>query len=121
MKIILLSTLTLVITTLIFFSCTKDKVDIVINPNCIDTIYYTTQVEPILNQSCATSNCHDAMTSAAGYDFTNHANVSDNANRILSVIRHENGYLPMPTDTPKLSDSIAQQIECWILQGTLNN
>lgn len=123
MRVNLFSTFILVIGSLILFSCTKDQVNIedYYPANCIDTISYATQVEPILNQSCATSNCHDDMTSAAGYNLTNHFNVSTNANIILSVIRHQIVGQEMPIGAPKLSDNIAQQIDCWISQGKLDN
>lgn len=123
MRVNLFSTFILVIGSLILFSCTKDQVNIeYFHPtNCIDTISYTTQVEPILNQTCATSNCHDAISSAAGYNLTNHSNVSTNANIILSVIRHQIVGQEMPIGAPKLPDSVAQHIDCWILQGKLDN
>ena len=124
MRIIITTVSIVSMSALTLFSCTKDKVEIdvnSINANCPDTISCATQVEPVLNQSCATSGCHGGGGSTNGYDLTNHANVSANANIILSVIRHESGVTPMPSGGAQLPDSVAQHIECWISQGKLNN
>lgn len=37
-------------------------------------ICYDTQIEPILNNSCATSGCHNAESNQGGYAFTNYEN-----------------------------------------------
>ena len=125
MRIVITAITVLCLSTFLLVSCTKDKVVIDMNPintDCPDTISYATQVEPVLNQSCATSGCHGGGGSTNGYDLTNHTNVAANANIILSVIRHESGVTAMPFGgAPQLPDSVAQHIECWISQGKLNN
>lgn len=124
MRIVITSLVTVALSTLMIASCTKDKVEIIdvpVNTNCPDTILYSTQIEPILNQSCATSGCHPGGAATNGYDLTNHTSVSANASIILNVIRHESGVVAMPFGSAQLPDSIAQHIECWISQGKLNN
>lgn len=125
MRLVIKSVSVIVLSSFIFFSCSKDKVDIDAlggNSNCLDTISYAAQIEPVMNQSCATSGCHGGGGSTNGYDLTNHTNVAANANIILSVIRHESGVTAMPFGgAPQLPDSVAQHIECWISQGKLNN
>ncbi|MGB0915702.1 MAG: hypothetical protein ACPGVI_06495 [Crocinitomicaceae bacterium] len=124
MRILITSLTAVGLLLLMMASCTKDKVqieDVTVNPNCPDTILYSTQIEPILNQSCATSGCHPGGAATNGYDLTNHASVSANAGIILSVIRHESGVVAMPFGSAQLPDSVAQHIECWISQGKLNN
>ena len=108
----------------IFFSCKKDKVPIsnqIQNNDCPNIVSYSQQIQPILNQSCATSYCHGG--GANGYDLSNHASVSDNASIILSVIKHESGFVPMPypPGSPKLPDSVINHFQCWFDQGMLNN
>ncbi|MCH2228927.1 MAG: hypothetical protein MK105_01190 [Crocinitomicaceae bacterium] len=124
MRILIATIAAVVLSVLIIASCTKDKVEIVttpVNTNCPDTILYSTQIQPILNQSCATSGCHPGGASSNGYDLTNHSSVSANATIILNVIRHDNSVISMPLGATKLPDSVAQHIECWISQGKLNN
>ena len=78
------------------------------------------EVEPLINQSCATSGCHDA-TGAAGYVLTTHAEVSTNASIILDVIQHNQGVSAMPLGQNKLPDADIQNFDCWIQQGKQNN
>ena len=123
MKNYLLKLLCLLIVVLC--SCKKDKVSIsnqdFSNQNCLDTISYSQQIQPLLNQSCATSYCHGGGSN--GYDLSNHASVSANASIILSVIKHESGFVPMPypPGSPKLPDSVINHFQCWFDQGMLNN
>ena len=120
MKNYLLKLLCLLIVVL--FSCTKDKVSIsnqVQNTDCPNIISYSQQIQPLLNQSCATSYCHGGGSN--GYDLSNHASVSDNASIILSVIKHEPGVVAMPQSSAKLPDSVINHFQCWISQGMLNN
>ncbi|MFK7787733.1 MAG: hypothetical protein AB8B56_21610 [Crocinitomicaceae bacterium] len=101
-------------------SCNKDQVAEPIPLECPDTISFATTVEPLIQQNCSTSGCHDA-SAAGGYNLEGHGNISTNANAILTAIRHENSGLPMPLGQPKLSDTIIQQVDCWIKQGALDN
>jgi mono/diheme cytochrome c family protein len=102
-------------------SCNKDKVGEPVPNECADTVSFAATIEPLIQQSCATSGCHNAATSASGYNLEGHANISTNAQIILTVIRHESGVVPMPYFQPKLSDSIIKQVGCWINQGALDN
>lgn len=102
-------------------SCNKDKVPTLTSADCPDTIFYGAIIEPMIQQSCATSGCHSASSAAGGYNLVGHTNVSANANEILNVIRHEGSGTPMPLGQPKLNDTIIQQFKCWIDQGKLNN
>lgn len=108
---------------LIFISlcaCTKDKVP---KPplNCTsDTIFYSTQIQPLINSNCAVSGCHD-NTAQSGYVFTSYETVSANKDLIMKVVRHEAGVTPMPFNKQALNDSLIQQLNCWVQQGGLNN
>lgn len=102
-------------------SCEKDKTSVATPDQCPDTISFSGIVEPIIQANCSTSGCHDAGTSASGYNLEGHGNISANANDILNVIRHESGVTPMPYFQPKLNDSIIEQFDCWVVQGKLNN
>lgn len=123
-KVILLAGLLVSIGTLV--QCTKDKTEPIVAPPidpavCVDTVYFNNEVLPLIVQNCATSGCHGNGSSAGGYNLESHSNISTNASQILSVIKHETGVTAMPLGNPKLSDSLIQQVECWIAQGKLNN
>ncbi len=102
--------------------CTKDKT--LVNPqlelNCTPNISFSTTIAPIIQQNCSTTDCHDAMA-AGGYEFLSHTSISSNSERILRAIKHEANIIAMPYNLPKLSDSLIQKFECWVLQGKLDN
>lgn len=101
------------------FSCKKDKVSgATIDPNCPDTIYFNTQILPMMQNNC--TGCHDSGNST-GYTITNHTNISSNASAILNAMKASNGFQLMPQGGPALNDTLIQQFSCWINQGKLNN
>lgn len=101
-------------------SCKKDKTSPATSGDCPDTISFATKIEPLIQQNCSTTGCHDAA-SAGGYNLLGHSNISANATIVLSVIKHDAGVTPMPFGGTKLADSLATQFNCWIQQGKLNN
>lgn len=104
-----------------FSSCTKDQVNVGNLPaDCQDTVLFSEQIAPMIEVNCSTSGCHDA-SAAGGYIFLDYNDVSANATVILNVIKHESGYIPMPSGAPQLPDSIIQQFGCWVIQGKQNN
>ncbi len=100
-------------------SCSKDKTEFAA-ADCPDPISFANDVKPIIDVNCATSGCHDANTSTP-YEFANYDDIAANANLILSVIRHETGVTPMPLNGNQLADSLIQKINCWVIQGKLDN
>ncbi len=105
-------------------ACQKDKVpEIVQLPDgvCVDTVSFSQTVQPLIEQSCAVSGCHDANTAQSGFNFTGHFNISTFSDPMIGSIRHDGGFVPMPAGSPKFADSLIQKIECWIAQGKLNN
>ena len=115
--------LTILILLVIAAGCRKDKVAVEpFNPaECSETISYTEDIQPVLDINCSTSGCHNANSGSAGYVLETHSQVADNADVILSVIRHESGFSPMPQGGNKLNDTIIQDFECWVSQGKLFN
>lgn len=98
-------------------SCEKDKILFTPNLNCVDTISFSQQILPIIQQNCL--GCH-SVGNGTGYVFTQHTNISTNANAILGSMRNS-GFQLMPQGGPALPDSTIQLIECWIYQGKLDN
>lgn len=114
------SILLLIVIGLLNFSCKKDITAVPIPPECADTISYSNTVQPLIDENCTTSGCHDA-SSAGGYTFMTYTDVNTNADAIYSAIKHEGIFTDMPLGSPKLTDSLIQQVNCWIAQGKLEN
>lgn len=98
-------------------SCSKDKAPAPTNGlDCADTISFSSQIAPMISTNCA--SCHGDGNST-GYTLTNHTNISSNATAILNSLKGTPQL--MPQGGPALNDSLIQQFECWLNQGTLNN
>jgi hypothetical protein len=103
---------------MLLFSCTKDKVGgTIVDPNCTDSLSFSTDVWPIIEQNC--TSCHD-VGNTTGYTLTNHTNISSNAAAIVGSMKGS-GFQLMPQGGDALPDSIIQKVQCWISQGKLNN
>jgi hypothetical protein len=103
---------------MLLFSCTKDKVaGTIVDPNCTDSLSFSTDVWPIIEQNC--TSCHD-VGNTTGYTLTNHTNISSNAAAIVGSMKGS-GFQLMPQGGDALPDSVIQKVQCWISQGKLNN
>lgn len=111
-----------VVLLLVGSACKKDKVKTTeITADCEEEISFSSDIQSIINNSCATSGCHNAAAATSGYVFENHQQISTNAEIMLSVIRHEEGVVAMPVGGAKLSDEFAESFFCWKEQGKQNN
>jgi len=123
----------IIIITLIFIgltSCVKHKAEPIIkdvpvgevDPNCPDTIVFSAQImNDIFVMNC--NGCHILGGSGESNGvFTNHANISDEADKILKALKHESGVTAMPLgSSDPLNDSLINAFDCWMKQGKLNN
>ena len=100
---------------IVFFSCSKEKVESYPNINCNQEVSFSQDVLPLINQECA--GCHDNQN---GYSLTNYENISANSKAIIGAMR-ANNYQLMPQGGPMLPDSVIQLMECWVNQGKPNN
>ncbi len=125
---------------LLMTSCTHDSPfedinkDSIRNPivsnNCdTDTIYFVNVIKPIINNSCATTNCHDKSTAAEGIVLDSYANIFISGivkagnpleSKLYDVITESGGEDAMPPNNP-LSNTQISLIKTWIEQGALNN
>lgn len=103
-------------------SCNKDQVavDSVVS-DCPDTISFVQTVQPLFQQNCSTSGCHDAASSSAGINLVGYLNINASAEVSFNAMDHKPGVPAMPFGSPKLADSLIQQFDCWIKQGKQNN
>lgn len=85
-----------------------------------DNFSYAGAVAPILQSAC--TGCHSGASASAGIDLSSYSGVKTVASngRLLGSIRHESGYVPMPTGG-KLSDCQITQISKWVDAGSPNN
>ncbi len=124
--------LTVIFLIIVFLGCKKDKsvevIEVVVPEGTLTycdtvTVSFSTQIQPIFIQSCATSGCHDAASGAAGYVLESHSQLSDDniIKTAFKTIKHDPNVSPMPKFQAKLNDSLIQQIQCWIDQGKLDN
>lgn len=125
----------LVIASMLFASCTKDKASNGQCPPCIDTVSFKTVIIPIFAASCAVTGCHNATTDAFSINLDSaHAYASatepgtgnitpgDAEGSLLYTIINSGGSNGMPPDgyTPLTACEI-DEIGCWINQGAKNN
>ena len=113
-KILIFSFLTI---SVFFASCTKDKTAEI---QCTTEISFSTDVQPIIMNSCAVSGCHAGANPANNMNFTSYENVFLHRDLIGKSVRHESGVTPMPVG-PQLNADQISKISCWIEQGAPNN
>ena len=109
----------------ISLGCYKDKRELLYPESNCDTtnVTFIKDVQPIMNQSCAFSGCHQGSVPAAGINLSNYAGVKivvDNGG-LLGSINHNAGFSPMPKGGVKLSTCEISKINAWINKGALNN
>ncbi len=81
----------------------------------VDTIYYSSQVEPIINTSCALKDCHDHNSNNS--DLSDFSVVRSKATEIKTMVLDRS--MPLAPDT--LSQAEIDLIVKWVNQGALDN
>lgn len=108
--------------TIFLIGCYYDKEEELYPTGGCDTtdVTFTVDVQPILNESCALSGCHDAATKSFGHDLSNYDGTvtAVNSNRFLGAINQEAGFNAMPKNMQKLDDCSIAIISAWINAGT---
>ncbi|MNU87846.1 hypothetical protein D3C71_776430 [compost metagenome] len=107
-----------IILSLAFTSgCTKAKAPApMIGATCSDTISFTHQIAPVIQDKC--SSCHGSGAGTSPV-LSNYAEIADQAENILNAL-HGTPQL-MPQGGPALEDSLIRQFDCWIQQGKMDN
>ena len=91
-------------------------------PVCDTTnVTFSNDIFPIINTNC--TSCHSGQAPGGNIKLENYNDISAAANNgsLLGVIRHEQGWSPMPKGGGKLNDCDIAKIETWFDQGTPNN
>ncbi|MFN4121812.1 MAG: c-type cytochrome domain-containing protein [Flavobacteriales bacterium] len=119
------------VTLIVISSCRHEPPINNNNNNANGGICFESQILPIFQSSCAYAGCHDAITSADGYNFTSYANIMASGNAIKpnnpgdsKVIRYiteddPDKIMPPPPNAP-LSASQISLITQWINEGAQN-
>ena len=103
--------------TIIAFSCKKET------PATFDcagvTPTYNGEIKALLDNGCATSNCHSAANKADGRDYSTYASVKTHIvhAEFLGSIQRLSGYSAMPKGGDKWSDGDIKKITCWVNNG----
>ncbi|HBF18443.1 MAG: hypothetical protein CMI36_03440 [Owenweeksia sp.] len=94
-----------------------------------DSVYYSRDIQPLLNANCAYAGCHDAATSQDGVNLSNYNTVIATADvrpfnpggsDIYEVITDSDPQDRMPQGLPALPADQIALIRKWIEQGALN-
>ena len=104
--------------------CYYDKGEL-LNPGtaiCDTTIVtFSGSVKPILTANC--TSCHSSPNPPLGVLLDRYSGVKNQAinGKLLGVITHSPGFLPMPQNAMKLSDCNIAKIKKWVIAGAPDN
>jgi hypothetical protein len=110
------------ISILLFSSCKPTNIE-----GCPDIPSFSSQVQPIIINNCATASCH-GFNGFAPFTLITYEQIDSLAmtGLLLLSVKHQTPK-PMPRTNPflpdatRLPDSLIQIIECWVNQGRPNN
>lgn len=100
-------------------SCTKD---VALKPEAIvcssidsSANTYTLKIKSILDSHCTDSGCHDAVFASDGINLTTYADAKSafESGEVMGAVMHEQGFIAMPQNKPKLADSLIAYLQCW--------
>ena len=84
-------------------------------------VSYSAVVLPLLEIACY--GCHDDANNLGGISIEGYDKLKPFADNgaLVGVIRHQDGYSPMPQNQGPLPECDIQKIEAWIADGAQNN
>ncbi len=84
-------------------------------------VTFSETIWPTIETNCF--GCHSGPQPSGGVslvDYTSVAAVANNG-KLFGTINHDQGFVPMPRNAPKLSACKVEQVKIWIEDGTPNN
>ncbi len=108
----------------VVFSCGDDEVEPPVDPTACETegLTYENYAMDFINQTCATSGCHDADAANNSTPWTMHnyegVKAAIDAERFFGAINRDAGFNPMPKGGAMLSDCNLEKMEAWIADGS---
>ena len=116
----------LAIAALVLQACVNNKRDQIL-PACDATnVTYSGFVkQTLINNSCASTGCHDAGTASSGVILDNYDGVKNSiaGGRLMGAITHTPPFRFMPNlpGSPKLDTCTIAKIGAWVANGAPNN
>jgi hypothetical protein len=92
--------------------------------NCTDTIYtYTGRIKSIVDQNCATADCHSGISPSNGIGLETYDDVKGNMENgeFLCTIYQNSGCEPMPKNASKLDACTLDAFTKWKERGYPQN
>lgn len=79
---------------------------------------YTQNIKPILDATCAGSECHSQ--NGEEFDLSTYAGASSASSKknFMGSIQHKPFYHKMPKDADMLTNAQIHQLSCWIENGS---
>jgi hypothetical protein len=110
---------------LFLISCSSSEPEIVdqidpIDPTPVAKTTYNKNVKTIIDNSCATSACHDSTNPANGLRLTNYSEVKNAASSGNLITRMNSSSNPMPA-SGRLTTTTLAIIDKWKADGFLEN
>jgi len=86
-----------------------------------ENLSFETDITPLFQANCV--SCHNTGNQQGGVNLDNYTGITQQAKngKLVSVIKHETGFSPMPAYQPKLDDCTISKIEAWVNNGSKNN
>jgi hypothetical protein len=104
-------------------SCVSNNEEELYPDQTCDTlnVTYSGIVAPIISLNC--ERCHSAVAPSSGIPLEgyDHLKAAVDDGKLLGSIRHDEGFIPMPEEAPKLPDCDIRQIEIWVEDGAPDN
>jgi uncharacterized membrane protein len=128
LKIIPKTTFLIMGCVLVLSTCTKDKTPAPVEPCDPNKVYFTNDIQPFINSSCAKSGCHDAITQAEGLNLSTYNGVMEivkpknpGGSEIMEVVNSTDPgkMMPPPGNTP-LTQEQKNLLSRWISEGAIN-
>jgi hypothetical protein len=105
----------LLLFTFLFVSCSSDSTEDLTTPTPT-SVTYTASVKAIVDQSCATTGCHNSTANSGGLTLENYTQVKNAFQNRNALGRMESTSNPMPASGNLPSTSI-EIIKKWRDQG----
>ena len=95
-----------------------------------DTVYFQSEILPLIRSNCAMSGCHDAGSKQDGVELTNYDKIMQTGkikpgdpsdSELYEVITESDPDKVMPPPPASLTAEQKNAIRIWILQGAKNN
>ena len=105
------------------FSCTDEDC------KTSDNLSFSSDIQPVFNDNCATSGCHNSASKEGGLDLSagkSYAELNKSGSGYINTSKPTSSvlYSAMKSDMPpsgKLDDCTLEKIEKWMAQGAKNN